>query len=111
MPPKLSDLDHLSDPKRHFLHPIVSQGEEHLPTLWVGVGVPPKPSDPDLISDPKRYFLHFFVSQGEGYLPTLWVGVCGRSLQILTLLQTRKSIFLHSILGPEENVRTINVPE
>ena len=37
LPPKPSNSDLISDPKRHFLHSIVSQGEEYLPTLWVGV--------------------------------------------------------------------------
>ena len=37
MPPKSSNPDPISDPKRHFLHSIVSQGEEYLPTLWDGV--------------------------------------------------------------------------
>ena len=37
MPPKPSDPDPISDPKRHFLHSIVSQGEEYLPTLWMWV--------------------------------------------------------------------------
>ena len=91
MPPKTSDPDPISDPKRHFLHSIVSPGEEYLPTLWEG-GVTPKTSDPDPISDPKRHFLHSIVSQGEEYLPTLWVGVCCPRLQILTLFQTPKDI-------------------
>ena len=35
--PKPSNPDPISDPKRHFLHSIVSQGEEYLPTLSVRV--------------------------------------------------------------------------
>ena len=37
VPPKPSNPDPIWDPKRHFLHSIFSQGEEYLPTLWVGV--------------------------------------------------------------------------
>ena len=40
VPPKHSNPDPISNPKRHFLHSIVSQGEEYLPTLWVAVCCP-----------------------------------------------------------------------
>ena len=53
MPPKPSNPDPISDPKRHFLHSIVSQGGEVL-TYTLGGGVPPKPSNPDPLSDPEK---------------------------------------------------------
>ena len=40
MPSKPSNPDPISDPKRHFLHSIVSQREEYLSTVWVGVCCP-----------------------------------------------------------------------
>ena len=85
MPPKPSNPDSISDPKRHFLHSIVSPGGGGVLTYTLGVGVPPKTSNPDPISDPKRHFLHFIVSPrgegGGGYLPTLGCGSAAQAFK------------------------------
>ena len=90
VPPKSSNPDPISDPKRHFLHSIVSQGEEYLPTLWVGV-CRPSLQILTLFQTPKDISYTLLLVRGE-YLPTLWVGVCRPSLQILTPFQTPKDI-------------------
>ena len=104
MPPKPSNPDSILDPKDISYTLLLARGR--VLTYTLGGGVALKPSDPDPISDPKRHFLHSIVSQGEEYLLTLWVGVCRPSLQILTLFQTRKSIFLYFILDQAAAIDT-----
>ena len=90
VPPSPSNPDPISDSKRHFIHSIVNQGEECLPTLWVEVRRPSL-QILTLFQTPKD-ISYTPLLPGEEYLPTLWVGVYRPILQILILFQTRKDI-------------------
>ena len=100
VPPKSSNPDPISDPKRHFLHSIVSQGEEYLPTLWVGV-CRPSLQILTLFQTPKDISYTLLLVRGGVLTYTLGGGVPPKSSNPDPISDPKRH-FLHSTVSQGE---------